>query len=603
VIKGQNLLEIKNLVTQFHTEGEIINAVNNINFTLKNGETVGVVGESGSGKSVTALSIMKLIPSPPGKIVGGQILYHTKDGNVVDLLQISEKEIRNYRGNEIAMIFQEPMSSLNPVYTSGNQVMEAIILHQKVSANLAKSITLELFEKVRLPDPKRILKAYPHELSGGQKQRVMIAMAMSCDPCILIADEPTTALDVTVQKTILDLMEDLQSEHEMGILFITHDLGVIAELADRVVVMYKGKIVEQGDVIDIFSNPQHPYTKGLLACRPPLNKRLYWLPTVSDFMETDRSGKVKEGERTIDEVIKKFVVSKEERRQSHAELYKKEPLLQIKNLKTWFPIKAGFFKKSSKYIKAVDDVSFDLFPGETLGLVGESGCGKTTLGRSILRLEEPISGEIYYNGKDVMKLSKSELRSLRKKVQIIFQDPYSSLNPRITIGEAIMEPMVVHGIFSNPKERKDRVIEILERVKMDANHFYRYPHEFSGGQRQRICIARAITLNPKLIICDESVSALDVSIQAQVLNLLNELREDYGFTYLFISHDLSVVKFMSDRIIVMKDGKIMEIGDADNVYENPRTDYTKTLIEAIPKGRIEDIKKAMKLKSNRLNIA
>ena len=367
--------------------------------------------------------------------------------------------------------------------------------------------------------------------------------------------------------------------------------------------MYKGKIVEQGDVIDIFMNPQHPYTKGLLACRPPLNKRLYWLPTISDFMETDRSGKMKEGERTINDVVKKFIVSKEERTKTHAELYKKEPLLQIKNLKTWFPVNTGLFGKTSYHIKAVDDVSFDVFPGETLGLVGESGCGKTTLGRSILRLEEPISGEVLYKGQDLMKLSKSELRSLRKEVQIIFQDPYSSLNPRITIGEAIMEPMSVHGIFSNSKERKDRVIEILERVKMDATHFYRYPHEFSGGQRQRICIARAITLNPKLIICDESVSALDVSIQAQVLNLLNELRENYGFTYIFISHDLSVVKFMSDRIIVMKEGKIMEIGDADDVYKNPRTDYTKMLIDAIPKGRIQDIKRAIKLKAERLNIA
>jgi len=601
-MKGQDLLEIKNLVTQFHMEEETVNAVNNISFTLKSGETVGVVGESGSGKSVTALSTLRLIPSPPGEIVSGQILYHLREGGVIDLLQASEQEMRAIRGNEISMIFQEPMTSLNPVYSAGNQVMEAIILHQRVSSRLAKSMTLELFEKVKLPDPKRILNAYPHELSGGQKQRVMIAMAMSCDPRILIADEPTTALDVTVQKTILDLMQDLQSDHEMGIMFITHDLGVIAELADRVVVMYKGKVVEQGAVIDIFSNPQHPYTKGLLACRPPLNKRLYWLPIVSDFMETDSSGKVKEGERTIDEVINKFIVSKEDREKSHTALYKKEPLLQIKNLKTWFPVNTGFFSKTSKYVKAVDDVSFDVFPGETLGLVGESGCGKTTLGRSILRLEEPMSGEIYYNGQDLMMLSKSELRALRKEIQIIFQDPYSSLNPRITIGEAIMEPMAVHGIFSNQRERKDRVIEVLERVKMDASHFYRYPHEFSGGQRQRICIARAITLNPKLIICDESVSALDVSIQAQALNLLNELREDFGFTYIFISHDLSVVKFMSDRIIVMKEGKIKEIGDADDIYQNPSTDYTKKLIEAIPKGRIKDIKKAIKLKSERLSI-
>ncbi|MBL4578482.1 MAG: ABC transporter ATP-binding protein [Flavobacteriales bacterium] len=595
-MEGQNLLEIRNLVTQFFTEDETVTAVNDVSFTLKKGETIGIVGESGSGKSVTSLSAMRLITEPPGKIVAGQIMYQTRGGEIIDLLRISEREMRAYRGNEISMIFQEPMTSLNPVYTCGNQVMEAIILHQKVSSSLAKSMTLDLFERVKLPDPNRVLNAFPHELSGGQKQRVMIAMAMSCDPRVLIADEPTTALDVTVQKTILDLMQKLQQEHDMGILFITHDLGVIAELADRVVVMYKGKIVEQGDVLDIFSNPQHPYTKGLLACRPPMNKRLQWLPTVSDFMETDASGKVKEGDKTIADVINKFVVTPEERKQAHEVLYKKEPLLQVKNLKTYFPITSGFFGKVKDYVKAVDDVSFDLFPGETLGLVGESGCGKTTLGRSILRLEEPMSGEIIYGGTDIMKLSKSELRSLRKEVQIIFQDPYSSLNPRITIGEAIIEPMNVHGILASPKERKDRVIEILERVKMDAAHYYRYPHEFSGGQRQRICIARAIALNPKFIICDESVSALDVSIQAQVLNLLNELREDYGFTYLFISHDLGVVKFMSDRMIVMKEGKIKEIGNADDIYENPSTDYTKSLIEAIPKGQVEDIKAAREAK-------
>ena len=599
---GQNLLEIKNLITQFETEEELVTAVNDISFSLKQGETIGIVGESGSGKSVTALSVMRLITTPPGRVVAGQIIYHARSGETVDLLRVSEKEMRGYRGNEIAMIFQEPMTSLNPVYTCGNQVMEAITLHQKVSASLAKSMTLDLFERVKLPDPNRVLNAYPHELSGGQKQRVMIAMAMSCDPRILIADEPTTALDVTVQKTILDLMIELQQEQDMGILFITHDLGVIAELADRVVVMYRGKIVEQGEVLQLFENPKHPYTKGLLACRPPLNRRLHWLPTVSDFMETDSSGKVKEGDKTIEDVISKFTVSDEERTQKHEILYKKEPILQIKNLKTYFPITAGLFGKVKDYVRAVDDVSFDLFPGETLGLVGESGCGKTTLGRSILRLEEPISGEIIYRDTDIMKLSTTELKSIRKEVQIIFQDPYSSLNPRITIGEAIIEPMNVHGILASPKERKERVIEILERVKMDAQHFYRYPHEFSGGQRQRICIARAIALNPKFIICDESVSALDVSIQAQVLNLLNELREDYGFTYIFISHDLGVVKFMSDRMIVMKEGKIREIGNADDIYANPSTDYTKSLIKAIPKGRAEDIKAAKAAKQGNIRM-
>ena len=595
-MKDNILLEVKNLVTKFYTEDETVTAVNNISFTVKKGETVGIVGESGSGKSVTALSVMRLISTPPGKIISGEIIYYPSNQNPVDLLKISEKEMRSFRGNEIAMIFQEPMTSLNPVYTCGNQVTEAIRLHQKVNAKQAKELAIELFKQVKLPDPKRILNAYPHELSGGQKQRVMIAMAISCEPNILIADEPTTALDVTVQKTIIDLMIHLQIKYNMGVIFITHDLGVIAELADKVIIMYKGKIVEQGNVMDIFSNPQHPYTKGLLACRPPLNKRLHWLPTISDFMKTSDDGEVEESDNTIEEVINKLVITKEEREKKHQELYKKEPILQIKNLKTYFPIRKGLFGKVTDYIKAVDDISFDVFPGETLGLVGESGCGKTTLGRSILRLEEPMSGEIIYKEQDIAFLSKHELRDLRKKIQIIFQDPYSSLNPRITIGEAIMEPIRVHKIFNNKRDIKDRAVELLERVKMSASQFHRYPHEFSGGQRQRICIARALSLNPQFIICDESVSALDVSIQAQVLNLLNELQKEFNLTYIFISHDLSIVKFMSDRMLVMKDGAIEEIGDADEIYSNPQKEYTKKLIEAIPKGELANIKAAIKRK-------
>jgi len=396
-------------------------------------------------------------------------------------------------------------------------------------------------------------------------------------------------------------MEDLQKERNMGILFITHDLGVVAELADKVIVMYKGKIVEQGSVLEIFSKPQHPYTKGLLACRPPLNKRLYWLPTISDFMETDEMGKVKSGGNSINKVIDRFIISKEEREKSHKNLYSQEPLLKVSNLKTHFPINHDLLGRPKNFIKAVDGVSFEVYPGETLGLVGESGCGKTTLGRSILRLEEPTEGEIIYNGVDLRSLSRAEMIEYRKQMQIIFQDPYSSLNPRITIGEAIIEPMNVHSILSGEKERKDYVLELLERVKMDPSHYYRYPHEFSGGQRQRICIARALTLSPKFIICDESVSALDVSIQAQVLNLLQELRTDFGFTYIFISHDLSVVKFMSDRMVVMKEGKIEEIGDADQIYNNPESDYTKRLIGAIPKGEIANIKESIeKKKSKRL---
>ena len=590
------LLEFKNLVTEFHTEGTSVKAVNDVSFTLNKGETIGIVGESGSGKSVTSLSAMRLIPNPPGIISGGEIIFHQKDGTTTDLLKISEEQMRKFRGNEIAMIFQEPMTSLNPVFTCGNQVMEAIILHQKLNNKAAKSLTLELFEKVQLPDPERIYSAYPHQISGGQKQRVMIAMAMSCQPSVLIADEPTTALDVTVQKTILQLMQKLQTEQEMGILFITHDLGVIAELADKVVVMYKGKIVEQGSVWDIFNNPQHPYTKGLLACRPPLDKRYTFLPTVTDFMQTDDKGNIVDNGVSVADFTKKLVISEKTRIASQKALFAKEPVLTIKNLKTYFPIKGGFFGGITGQVKAVDNVSFDVYPGETLGLVGESGCGKTTIGRTIIRLEEPTSGEMLYKGKDIAKMNAKELRAFRKEVQIIFQDPYSSLNPRMTIGNAIMEPMQVHGILANDDERKKRVEELLSRVNLDPSHFYRYPHEFSGGQRQRIGIARALAVNPKFIICDESVSALDVSVQAQVLNLLNELKQEFGLTYIFISHDLSVVKYMSDRMVVMQEGKIEEMGDADQICNNPGTDYTKKLIDAIPEGKLEDIKKHLESK-------
>ena len=593
---GNTLLEFKNLVTEFHTEGTTVKAVNGVSFTLNKGETIGIVGESGSGKSVTSLSAMRLIPSPPGIISGGEIIFHQNDGTATDLLKISEEEMRKFRGNDIAMIFQEPMTSLNPVFTCGDQVMEAIILHQKLNKKDAKDLTIKLFEEVQLPTPERIFSTYPHQISGGQKQRVMIAMAMSCQPSVLIADEPTTALDVTVQKTILQLMQNLQTEHDMGIMFITHDLGVIAELADKVVVMYKGNIVEQGNVWDIFTNPKHPYTKGLLACRPPLDKRYTFLPTVSDFMKIDENGEIIDNGISVADFTKDLAIPESERTARQKELFAKEPILQIKNLKTYFPIKNGFFGGVSGHVKAVDNITFDVYPGETLGLVGESGCGKTTCGRTIIRLEEPTEGEMIYKGKDIAKMNADELRIFRKDVQIIFQDPYSSLNPRMTIGNAIMEPMQVHGILENDEQRKKRVEELLARVSLDPAHFYRYPHEFSGGQRQRIGIARALAVNPKFIICDESVSALDVSVQAQVLNLLNELKEEFGLTYIFISHDLSVVKYMSDRMVVMQDGKIEEMGDADQIYNKPGTPYTQKLIDAIPEGKLEDIKKHLESK-------
>ena len=593
---GNTLLEFKNLVTEFHTEGTTVKAVNGVSFTLNKGETIGIVGESGSGKSVTSLSAMRLIPSPPGIISGGEIIFHQNDGTATDLLKISEEEMRKFRGNDIAMIFQEPMTSLNPVFTCGDQVMEAIILHQKLNKKDAKDLTIKLFEEVQLPTPERIFSTYPHQISGGQKQRVMIAMAMSCQPSVLIADEPTTALDVTVQKTILQLMQNLQKEHDMGIMFITHDLGVIAELADKVVVMYKGNIVEQGNVWDIFTNPKHPYTKGLLACRPPLDKRYTFLPTVSDFMKIDENGEIIDNGISVADFTKDLAIPESERTARQKELFAKEPILQIKNLKTYFPIKNGFFGGVSGHVKAVDNITFDVYPGETLGLVGESGCGKTTCGRTIIRLEEPTEGEMIYKGKDIAKMNADDLRIFRKDVQIIFQDPYSSLNPRMTIGNAIMEPMQVHGILENDEQRKKRVEELLARVSLDPAHFYRYPHEFSGGQRQRIGIARALAVNPKFIICDESVSALDVSVQAQVLNLLNELKEEFGLTYIFISHDLSVVKYMSDRMVVMQEGKIEEMGDADQIYNNPGTEYTQKLIDAIPEGKLEDIKRHLESK-------
>ena len=590
------MLEVKNLVTEFKSDGELMKAVNDVSFTLHKGETIGIVGESGSGKSVTSLSIMQLIPNPPGYVSGGEILYHSKEKGTVNLRNLDPKEMRSFRGNEIAMIFQEPMTSLNPVYTCGNQVMEAILLHQKISKKEARKKTIKLFEQVQLPDPERVFNVYPHQISGGQKQRVMIAMAMSCNPRILIADEPTTALDVTVQKTILDLMLQLQREQDMGIMFITHDLGVIAELADTVMVMYKGKVVEQGPVLEIFSNPRHPYTKSLLACRPPLDRRIVRLPVSSDFMKTDEQGFMVEIPKTVSEAINSVIITKEQRAEEHKELYSRSKILELEHIKTWFPKTKSLFGKTKEWVKAVDDVSLDVYEGETLGLVGESGCGKTTLGRTILRLNEPTEGKIFFQRNDLLKLNATDMRYLRKDMQIIFQDPYSSLNPRITIGEALIEPMQIHNLYGNNRQRKEKVMELLKKVGLEEKQYHRYPHEFSGGQRQRVCIARALSLNPKFIICDESVSALDVSVQAQVLNLLNDLKREFKFTYIFISHDLSVVKFMSDRMVVMNKGKIEEMGDADSIYLNPKSDYTKKLISSIPKGQLTDIRASIEKK-------
>jgi peptide/nickel transport system ATP-binding protein len=583
------LLNLKNLSVNFISESSVSNAIKNLSFSVERGEIMAVVGESGSGKTVTALSVLQLLPSPPAKYTSGVILFSENGNDSIDLLHLSKKQIQQIRGNKIGMIFQEPMSSLNPVFTCGRQVMEAILQHKNISKQKAKDQTMEWFGKVKLPDPEYIFHRYPHQLSGGQKQRVMIAIAMCCNPALLICDEPTTALDVTVQKTILELLKELQSEQNIGIIFITHDLGVVAEIADRAVVMYKGEIVEQNTIKEIFNRPQHPYTKGLLACRPVLHPRGERLPVVSDFMTSDEGGQMVETQQAINYTYEDI---KNKEGGSKISIQFPQPahfqnaqpvLIKVENLRVWFVSRKNLLSRHPTYTKAVDDVSFVVYKGETLGLVGESGCGKTTLGRALLRLVDPTGGKILYEGIDLTAKSMNELKPFRKKIQIVFQDPYSSLNPRLTIGSAISEPMKVHSILPNEKMRKEKVIELLEKVDMKPEHFSRYPHEFSGGQRQRIVIARALALNPYFIVCDESVSALDVSVQAQVLNLLNDLKREFGFTIIFISHDLSIVRYISDRIMVMNDGKIVETGEADEIYFNPQSGYTKKLISSIPK--------------------
>ena len=585
-VKEEPLLEVKDLVTVFSAGGREIPAISDINFVLHRGETLGIVGESGSGKSVTSLSLMSLIPRPQSRIAGGEIRLFLENG-VTEMISAGEDTVRSLRGRRIAMIFQEPMTSLNPVMRCGDQVTEVLLLHREMTSDEARKRVLELFSEVQLPDPTSVFSRYPHQLSGGQKQRVMIAMAISCDPDVLIADEPTTALDVTVQKTILELLASLQKKYGMGILFITHDLGVIAELADKVIVMYKGRVVEQAPVLDLFSDPRHPYTKSLLACRPPLASRPVRLPVVSDFVVTGADGTfiTKEGPAVT---VGTFTAA--ERAERMAFLEAAPALLDVRDLCTWFPSRRDFLGRTQEYLKAVDGVSLTVKEGETLGLVGESGCGKSTLGRSLLRLAPVRSGSVMYRGVDILTLSEHDFKAYRKKMQIIFQDPYSSLNPRVTIGEAITEPMRVHHLHGSERLRRQRSLELLGKVGLEKIHFGRYPHEFSGGQRQRICIARALAVEPEFLICDESVSALDVSVQAQVLNLLNDLRKELRLTCIFISHDLSVVKYMSDRMVVMQKGKVVEMGDSDQVYGSPSMPYTKKLISSIPDGSISHIR-------------
>ncbi|MDC0574466.1 ABC transporter ATP-binding protein [Pirellulaceae bacterium] len=602
------IIEIQNLRTYFNTDDGVVKAVDDLSLTIMPGHTLGVVGESGSGKSVTSLTIMKLLAAT-AEINSGSVMFLGQD-----IVHLSEAEMRKLRGSEISMIFQEPMSSLNPVHKVGHQVMEAILEHQDVTKQEAQERTIELFDEVGIPDPAERLHYYPHQMSGGQKQRVMIAMALSCNPKLLIADEPTTALDVTVQKQILDLIRELRDERQMAVLFITHDLGVIAEIADDVMVMYRGRVVEKGDVLDIYENPQHPYTQGLLNCRPRLDTVYKRLPTVSDFMDTTIGD---DGEMTITakEMTaqrKQFFIETGRGRllHKHSELqtlvsgddsswvakdttYVSEtetPLLSVRDLKVHFPVRQGLLQRVVGHVKAVDGISFDIYRGQTLGLVGESGCGKTTAGRAILQLQKS-SGKVVFDGSAVSSFSRRAMRPVRQEMQIIFQDPFGSMNPRMTIQAALIEPMKIQGLGSSHKDRIDKAAALLEEVGMLPEHLRRYPHEFSGGQRQRICIARSLAVEPQFIICDESVSALDVSVQAQVLNLLNDLQERRGLTYIFISHDLSVVKFMADMMAVMKDGKIVEFGPSEAIYRDPREEYTRTLIEATPCDDIENIRR------------
>jgi peptide/nickel transport system ATP-binding protein len=560
------LLQIEDLTIDFTTETGVFTAVKHLSLTINRGEIVALVGESGSGKSVTALSVLQLLSSSQTRYSAGKILFSDDGVSQIDLLQLDQKNLQSLRGNKIAMIFQEPMTSLNPVFTCGDQVMEAIMLHEKVSASEAKQRTIKLFARVHLPEPENIFHRFPHQLSGGQKQRVMIAMAVSCRPSLLICDEPTTALDVTVQKSILQLIKELQHTESMGVIFITHDLGVVAEIAERAAVMYRGSIVEEGPVEKILRNPGNAYTKGLLACRPALHRKGERLPVVSDFLKDDKQ---------VDEARISPQRATEIERTT-------ESLIEVKDLHVWYPAKRSLFGKPKEFIKAVNGVSFNVHKGETVGLVGESGSGKSTLGRALLRLIEPTSGSIVYNGRELVNVASSELRHFRKNIQIVFQDPYSSLNPKLTIGDAIAEPLAVHHLVPNARERKEKVRELLSRVNLQPEHMNRYPHEFSGGQRQRIVIARALALEPQFIVWDESVSALDVSIQAQILNLLSDLKSEFGFTSVFISHDLSVIRYISDRVMVMHKGQLVEFGEAEEVYHNPRHEYTKRLLDSIP---------------------
>jgi peptide/nickel transport system ATP-binding protein len=603
------LLKIDNLQTQFHTDDGVVRAVDGISLRIAAGRTLGLVGESGSGKSVTSLTVMRLLPEAAARIAGGSISWLGRD-----LVKLSQREMCDVRGDEIGMIFQEPGTSLNPVYRTGAQVIEAIRLHQNVSREEARERTISLFREVGIPNPEVRMESFPHEMSGGQKQRVMIAMALACNPKLLIADEPTTALDVTIQKQILDLLRQLRDERGMAILFITHDLGVIGEIADEVAVMFRGRIVEYDAVEKIFADPQHPYTKGLLACRPRLDSKLRRLPTVADFMtatprpdggydivekpmhpsrlkmlETVGRGRLLHPQTEL-QAMGHPIESLRNSPDATCVKAGEAPILRLENLQVWYPIKSGIFRRTTGHVRAVDGVSFNVYRGQTLGLVGESGCGKTTIGRAITRLIPITGGRVLYAEQDVTGIAGDDLKRWRRRLQMIFQDPYSSLNPRMTVEAMLIEPMLVHGLGGSRQDRREKAASLLKEVGLETAHLRRYPHEFSGGQRQRLSIARALAVEPEFIICDESVSALDVSVQAQVLNLLKELQQQRGLTYVFISHDLSVVKFMADMMAVMNVGKIVEFGPSEAIYADPKEEYTQRLIAAIPDASLAKIR-------------
>nr|WP_237731526.1 glutathione ABC transporter ATP-binding protein GsiA [Lelliottia amnigena] len=560
---SQQVLAVHNLNIAFQEERRPVPAVKHLSFSLKRGETLAIVGESGSGKSVTALSLMRLLEQSGTTIECDSMLLRRRSQKVVSLMEMSQSQMQSVRGADMAMIFQEPMTSLNPVFPVGEQIAESIRLHQGLNREEALAEAKRMLEQVRIPEAQTILSRYPHQLSGGMRQRVMIAMALSCRPAVLIADEPTTALDVTIQAQILQLIKVLQQDMDMGVIFITHDMGVVADIADRVLVMYQGEAVETGSVEQIFHAPQHPYTKALLAAVPRLGAmngsdlpRRFPLLSMNDPQH-------QEAETEQDTVVAG------------------EPILQVRDLVTRFPLRGGILNRVKREVHAVENVSFDLWPGETLALVGESGCGKSTTGRALLRLVESQEGSITFNGERIDTLSASQLQPLRRDIQFIFQDPYASLDPRQTVGYSIMEPLRVHG-FLQGEEAQRRVAWLLERVGLKPEHAWRYPHEFSGGQRQRICIARALALNPKVVIADESVSALDVSIRAQIINLLLDLQRDLGIAFLFISHDMAVVERISHRVAVMYMGQIVEIGPRRAVFENPQHPYTRKLMAAVP---------------------